>query len=191
MKSENDLIQKLMVSKAIMDRHNNIPRSGDSTRVNVSTPTVENFEAPAATYNLPEEFIQESKIQQPKVVTTDKIMSSKLPDEIKKLMIEHPITPQNPMSGPTLSDDLINKASRLMNSDAGGKQIKSAPQRQVVSENVLDNRGLRNMLKEVVEEVLLENGILSESTEKTNETLSFRVGNHVFEGKVTKIKKLK
>jgi hypothetical protein len=31
---------------------------------------------------------------------------------------------------------------------------------------------------------------LIESTEKTNEQFSFRVGKHVFEGKVTKVKKI-
>jgi hypothetical protein len=46
------------------------------------------------------------------------------------------------------------------------------------------------MLKEVVEEVLLENGVIAESTQKSNELFSFKVGKHVFEGKVTKIKKL-
>jgi hypothetical protein len=47
------------------------------------------------------------------------------------------------------------------------------------------------MLKEVVEEVLLENGILAESTQKSNnELFSFKVGKHIFEGKVTKIKKI-
>jgi hypothetical protein len=46
------------------------------------------------------------------------------------------------------------------------------------------------MLKEVVEEVLQENGILAESIQKSNEVFSFKVGKHIFEGKVTKIKKI-
>ena len=49
---------------------------------------------------------------------------------------------------------------------------------------------LKSMLREVVEEVLQENGILSESTENANEVFSFKVGKHIFEGKVTKIKKI-
>ena len=122
-------------------------------------------------------------------------MSSKLPDEIKRLMIEHPISQPNGMGGPTLSSDLIDKAARLMNTDASGKQVgnpvQRQPQRQTISENTLDNDSLRSMLKEVVKEVLTENGILSESTQKTNETFSFKVGKHLFEGNVTKIKKLK
>jgi len=121
-------------------------------------------------------------------------MSSKLPDEIKQLMIEHPIAQPNSMGGPTLSNDLIDKAARLMNTDPSGKQIGTPvqrQQRQVVTESTVDNSSLRAMLKEVVKEVLTENGILSESTQKTNETFSFKVGKHLFEGNVTKIKKLK
>jgi len=190
MTNENDLIQKLMVSKAIMDKHNNIGRNSDPA---LSTPMVESYDAPPSKYNLPEEYsIQEQNLvsEKPKQpLTQDKIMSSKLPDEIKRLMIEHPINQPNSMSGPTLSDDLIDKASRLMGTNNTEKQTKQ-PQRQNISENVLDVKNLRSMLKEVVEEVLTENGILAESTQKSNEVFSFKVGKHIFEGKVTRIKKL-
>jgi hypothetical protein len=47
------------------------------------------------------------------------------------------------------------------------------------------------MLKEVVKEVLKENGLLIESVNKTNETMVIRVGQHIFEGKISKIKKVK
>lgn len=193
MSTENDLIKKLMVSKAIMDKHNTMGRTNDPTRM-VNIPNVETFNAPQATYNLPQEFIQESTPQQVRntgPMTEEKIMSSKLPDEIKKLMIENPIAQPNSMAGPTLSNDLIDKASRLMNTNPAGKQVSQPTQRKNVSESVLDNGTLRSMLKEVVKEVLTENGILSESTQKTNETFSFKVGKHLFEGNVTKIKKLK
>ena len=196
MSAEDDFIKKLMVSKAIMDKHKQMPRAGDGARV-FNTPMVETYDAPAVSYNLPQEFIQETSTPQPQQqkgpMTEDRIMSSKLPDEIKRLMIEHPIAQPNGMGGPTLSNDLIDKAARLMNTDPSGKVVGKIPQRQSqnVSESVLDNGSLRGMLKEVVKEVLTENGILSESTQKTNETFSFKVGKHLFEGNVTKIKKLK
>jgi hypothetical protein len=47
------------------------------------------------------------------------------------------------------------------------------------------------VIKETIEEVLTEKGMISESTQKTKEQISFRVGQHVFEGVVTKIKKMK
>lgn len=196
MSAEDDFIKKLMVSKAIMEKHKQMPRAGEGTRV-INTPMVENYDAPQATYNLPQEMVQESSVPQQQSrqpMTQDRIMSSKLPDEIKQLMIEHPIAQPNSMGGPTLSNDLIDKAARLMNTDPSGKQIGTPvqrQQRQVVTESTVDNSSLRAMLKEVVKEVLTENGILSESTQKTNETFSFKVGKHLFEGNVTKIKKLK
>jgi hypothetical protein len=193
MTNENDLIQKLMVSKAIMDKHNNIPRANDN--LNMTMPTVENYEAPQAKYNLPQEFMQESVTQsvpsnqQP--ITKDRVMSSKLPDEIKRLMIEHPINQPNSMAGPSLSNELIDKAARLMNVDAKGnptgQQIKRITEQ---SQPIQDTKNLRSLLREVVEEVLQENGLIAESTQKSNEVFSFKVGKHIFEGKVTKIKKI-
>ena len=53
---------------------------------------------------------------------TMRFSSSKLPDEIKKLMIENPIV-QPQMNGPVLSDDIINGAARLMNNNSSNKQI--------------------------------------------------------------------
>jgi len=198
MTNENDLIQKLMVSKKIMEKHNTIPRRADALP-DVNTPMVESYDAPAAKYNLPQELVQEStyqpKPQQP--VTQDKILSSKLPDEIKKLMIEHPISQPNNMGGPTLSNELVDKAARLMSlgSDGNGYQGKgvvkeTTSQRQSQGQNVLDNQSLRSLLKEVVQEVLSENGMITESVSKTNDIFSFKVGKHIFEGKVTKVKKI-
>ena len=46
------------------------------------------------------------------------------------------------------------------------------------------------MINESINEALNENGLLIESTEKSNEIFSFKVGKHIFEGKVTKIKKI-
>jgi hypothetical protein len=193
MTNENDLIEKLMISKAIMDKHNNTPRAGNN--LNMTSPTVENYEAPQAKYNLPQEFMQESVTQsspshqQP--ITKDRVMSSKLPDEIKRLMIEHPINQPNSMAGPSLSNDLIDKASRLMNLDAKGSPKGHQPNRMVEqSIPTQDLSTLKELLREVVEEVLQENGLIAESTQKSNEIFSFKVGKHIFEGKVTKIKKI-
>ena len=193
MTNENDLIEKLMISKAIMDKHNNTPRAGNN--LNMTSPTVENYEAPQAKYNLPQEFMQESvpqsspSHQQP--ITKDRVMSSKLPDEIKRLMIEHPINQPNSMAGPSLSNDLIDKAARLMNIDAKGTPKEYQSKRMVEHPiPTQDLSSLKKLLREVVEEVLQENGLIAESTQKSNEIFSFKVGKHIFEGKVTKIKKI-
>jgi hypothetical protein len=41
-----------------------------------------------------------------------------------------------------------------------------------------------------MEEVLSENGLLVESESKSGEMFKFRVGQHLFEGKVLKVKKM-
>jgi molybdopterin-binding protein len=50
---------------------------------------------------------------------------------------------------------------------------------------------VRDTVRDVVREELQEAGMLVESTSKSNDTLQFKVGNHVFIGKVTQVKKLK
>ena len=100
-------------------------------------------------------------------------------------MIEHPIH-QPKQSTSTLSNDLIDKASRLMNVDASGK--KTAPILQ--KEQFSDSTNLKELIKESLREILSEEGLLVESVKKSNDVFSFKVGKHLFEGKVTKIKKL-
>jgi hypothetical protein len=207
MTNELSLMEKLAVSKKIMDAHNKIPTGGASQSMgSYNTPMVENYEPIKASYNIPQELLQESEINQPYLssipktpsapqpITTDRVMASKLPDAIKRLMIEHPIEVPNSMGGggSVLSDELVEKAARLMNTDARGNQINQPKQRiqeQSQSSN-FNMKELKSMLREVVEEVLQENGILSESEQKSNEVFSFKVGKHIFEGKVTKIKKI-
>ena len=196
MMNENDLIKKLMVSKQIMEKHKQMPRTGNgSLPMNMDIPEVEEYSAPQAKYSLPEEFIQESKIPKqspPQEMSQDRILSSKLPDEIKRLMIEHPISQPNSMAGPSISNDLVEKAARLMNTDASGKQVKQTQPKQQIQQQSLgiDAETIKSIVRETIEEVLSENGLLVESTSKSNEVFTFRVGKHIFEGKVTKIKKV-
>lgn len=190
---KQDLMQKLVLAKQIMDRHGETPRgSAQSLPSNM----VESFEVPEAKYNVPQEFLAEQptqKINQQHVPTKDRIMNSKLPDEIKKLMMEHPIE-QPAMAGSqtVLSDELIEAASRLMKTNASGGIVKQE-KKQLIQEtksnfNMVE---LKQMLRETIEEVLTEKGLVVESTERTKEQISLRVGQHLFEGVLTKIKKMK
>jgi hypothetical protein len=77
----------------------------------------------------------------------------------------------------------------------GGKEVikETATQRRTTTTqttNIPEDKEFRKMLKEVVKEVLSENGMLVESVSKSNDSFSFKVGKHIFEGKVTKIKKI-
>ncbi len=183
MNSEQDLINKLMVSKKIMDKHNLIGR-GNTTQTNTLTsPEVEEYQPTNVRYNLPEEFtINESKnlTHQQQLPTADKIMNSKLPDEIKRLMLEHPIEQPTSMNGSaTLSNELVEKASRLMNTNIKNEKLTENVNKTNQTKQLFDLNELKNVIKETVEDVLKENGLLVESSSRSNEMFKFRVGQHI------------
>lgn len=179
-------MQKLALSKKIMEAQDRIPR-GQSAGIPMNESN--------ATYNIPSEYVEQPipqpQIQAP-VVSEDRIKSSKLPDHIKKLMIEHPIEQPNmgAMNGSVLTDEVIAGATRLM----GNNKPQSQPKSQMVSENSDLRQMIRDVVRDTVRDVVKEElqkaGMISEGT-ASNETLQLRVGSHIFEGKVTKIKKLK
>jgi len=191
-------MQKLALSKKIMDKHNQTPRGQ-------ATGTLPMNESINATYNIPQEMVNQQP-QQPVIqqsvtmnqpVSQDAIKNSKLPDEIKNLMMENPIA-QPQMGGPILSDDIIEGAARLMGQNRDYTPIvESKPN---IQQNTTTNNSdlkqmirdvVRDTVRDVVKEELQNAGLISESIQKTNETLSLRVGKHVFEGKVLKIRKVK
>ncbi len=188
-----------MISKKIMDVHNSTPR-GQVSGNYPSTPELKEFQAPQANYNIPQDIMMESSApQQPQQFgnSKDRILASKLPDEIKRLMIEHPISQPSSMGGggSVLSNELVEKAARLMKNDVANNVNPYQPKKQSIQEYSRQqdtNSSLdRDTLKEVIKEVLSENGLLVESTSKSNDMFQFRVGSHIFEGKVTKIKKVR
>lgn len=204
MGSAEELMQRLAVSKKIMDKHNGLKR-GDVRNTNI--PMVEEFQPTNASYNLPQEFLPENvtptQTHDPsRPLDMDKIKNSKLPDEIKRLMIEQPIVQHSTVT-PTISNDIIEGAQRLMNINNSAK----TNQKQTVSENkpqTQNNNGnvnmddiktmirdvVRDTVRDAVREELKDAGMLVESTQNSNETIQFKVGNHLFIGKVNKVKKL-
>jgi hypothetical protein len=205
--NESDLMSRLAASKAIMDS----PKFGKSSSGmggGLPPTSLQEFDMPQVKYNIPQEFLQEApQSNQPYLSelprvntkpvgnpTVDAIKNSKLPDEIKKLMMEHPISQPQQQPVATLSDDLIEKASRLMKRNDSGYVPESAKPKQVQQQSQpnssIDYKLIKKMISEAVNEALEENGLLVESSENSKEVFSFKVGKHVFEGKVTKIKKL-
>lgn len=201
----SDLMQKLAISKKIMDVHNNIQRGTASP----SMPMVENFDTPAASYNIPQEFMGEVQSQRPtydpsQPLDESRIKNSKLPDEIKRLMIEQPITQPSSMGGGSvISDDIIEGAQRLMNmnqntSNQQPQNVKDSTTTKQPSSNfnVMEMKSMirdvvRDTVRDVIREELQEAGMLVESTSKSNDTIQFKVGNHIFIGKVSQVKKIK
>ncbi len=215
MTNENELMMKLVTAKKIMNKHNEIGRGGIPGTIN-ETPSVQTYNQPNATYNIPQEYmsesttmghmqnddvnyplLSESAMNEKNLTKTfspapsERIMSSKLPDAIKQLMIEHPIhQPDNPMSGNAgISSELAEKAARLMGTQSSKQPQQNIPRQP--SNHIPPSNELKSMIQEAVREVLSENGLITESVSKTNDVFTFKVGSHVFEGKVTKIKKMK
>lgn len=200
MSAEQDLINKLMISKQIMQKHDTMGRGGSQSMPSqsMSSPMVEDFTPVSANYNLPQEYLTEAPIQKmnTEIPSADRIANSKLPDEIKRLMMEHPIQqPNSSANSSVLSSDLVEKASRLMNTKANGDLInenvpKRTQQQQTQSSVSISADDIRSIVRETVQDVLKENGLLVESTKKSNEIFKFRVGQHIFEGKLLKIRKV-
>jgi hypothetical protein len=201
------LMEKLALSKAIMDKADGI-KSSNSMNGGLPPTSLQQFDVPNAKYNIPSEFLQEGPSQETQYLssvprentkpvgnpTVDAIKNSKLPDEIKRLMMEHPIG--QPQQQPTtISNELIEKASRLMKENSNNYVPDSAKPKQVQTQSTpsvgnIDYNVIQKMITEAVNNALRENGLLMESSEKSNEFFTFKVGKHVFEGKVNKIKKM-
>ena len=205
----SDLMQKLAVAKKIMDKNINSPRNSS----NGGLPLNENINA---TYNIPDNILPQQpqqpqpQPQQPQpqqtynnngMASESAIQNSKLPDDIKRLMLENPITQPNSNGGQVLSNEIIEGAARLMgNNTPKPIDVSQVPPNQL-NETVRSNTDtelrqmirdvVRDTVKDVIKEELTNAGLISESTKKTNEILSLRVGNHIFEGKVLKIRKVK
>jgi hypothetical protein len=189
---ESDLMQKLVKSKAIMDKHNTMGRGNASPM-----PPMEgqNFDIPNARYNIPDDILAENEMtapvmpmRVPETPSTEAIKKSKLPDEIKRIMIEHPIAQSAPQSSTNiLSDSMIAKATQLM----GNKPKQTMVEQKQIINAPIDAEYIKKIVKETVKSTIKEMGLITESTEKSDEFFQFRVGSHIFEGKIQKIKKIK
>jgi len=185
--SENDLMYKLVQAKKVMNKVD----SGNFERgqIDESKLYVESNESTM-------EMSQPQVRQNTKPVgmpSVDRIENSKLPDAIKRAMIESPI-PQISLND-TLDMDFVKGAKRLMEQE-GVSSKKSQPQQkqsQVQSSNI-DMNAIALMIENTVRKVMDEklNQILTASTTSSiNENLVLKVGDSIFKGKITGVNKAK
>jgi hypothetical protein len=188
--SSNDLMKKLVQAKKVMNKVD----GGNYERGHVNE---------AALLSDPEDLMksQYGGEQQPQTnqrpvngqASVDKIQNSKLPDAIKRAMIESPI-PQISLND-TLDMDFVKGAKRLMEQE-GVSSKKSQPQQrqsQVQSSNI-DMNAIALMIENTVRKVMDEklNQILTASTTSSiNENLVLKVGDSIFKGKITGVNKAK
>ena len=133
----------------------------------------------------------------------DRIQSSKLPDAIKQLMVEHPIPEVNFQN--SLPDSLIEGVSEKMKKLGGlpeaslnkntSTRTKSTRTNSTNNNSKIKSSDLKNIIRKTIIETIDElidekiNDRLSES-KKLNESLQLVVGNTVFRGNIISTKKL-
>jgi hypothetical protein len=180
--SSNDLMERLAKAKKVMNKVDN----GDFERGNVNETVL---------FSSPEELI-ESQIQ-PKqtsaapVANIDKIQNSKLPDAIKKAMMDNPI-PQISLNE-TLDMDFVKGAKKLMEREGLAKKTPVQTKTQQATSNI-DMSAIAVLIENTVRKVMDEklNQILSaQQTASINENLVLKVGDSIFKGKITGVNKAK
>ena len=134
-------------------------------------------------------------------INEDRIKNSKLPENIKQLMIENPIPTvdyTNDLPAGFI-DEVAKKMEEQSQFGAGAQQVKkpqqiqrpqSTPQ-QTINEDTLKNL-IRETIKESVQEIVSEElKKLTEGTLSIEENLQIRVGDSMFIGKITDVRKAK
>lgn len=178
--SENDLMHRLVQAKKVMNKVDvgNFERGHINEDVLRSAPEDLSTETVSATRPMG-------------TPTVNKIQQSKLPDAIKKAMIENPI-PQISLNE-TLDMDFVKGAKKLMEREGLSKpsQQKSAG---TISNSTIDMNAIAVLIENTVRKVMDEklNQILTaQQTASINENLVLKVGDSIFKGKITGVNKAK
>jgi len=185
--SQNDLMKKLVQAKKVMNKvdggnyerghvNSEMLRSDPSELMEMETPQQTNTRPVGGNMNI------------------DRIQNSKLPDSIKRAMIEHPIEQMPSISlNETLDMDFVKGAKRLMEQE-GVATRPSAQSKQTIVNNNIDMNAIAVLIENTVRKVMDEklNQILSASTTSSiNENLVLKVGDSIFKGKITGVNKAK
>lgn len=181
--SSNDLMKKLVQAKKVMNKVDN----GNYETGNINREILQSN---------PEDLMNENvNVQKPNVrpigpANVDKIQQSKLPDAIKKAMIENPI-PQISLND-SLDMDFIKGAKRLM------EQEGVPTQKQTNNKNVnnVNTNDLISVLTPIIESTIrkvldekLNQLLTAQKTTSINENLVLKVGDSIFKGKITGVNK--
>lgn len=193
--SANDLMTKLAKASKVMKK----VQGGDFSRGNVNESMLSDGYDDNVQYNQQAHLDpQPQQTQQNNYSTPDfdvsKIQNSKLPDAIKKAMMENPISQIS--LGETLDMDFVKGAKRLIEQENRANNPKPKQQSkpvQNVSGNI-DMNAIAVLIENTVRKVMDEklNQILTAQTTSTiNENLVLKVGDSIFKGKITGVNKSK
>ncbi len=145
----------------------------------------------------PEELMKNfssQQIQQPIVPNLQKIQESKLPDAIKRAMIENPI-PQISLSD-SLDLNFVEKTKKLMESQGVQTKTNKTQSTQVNNSDLIKQLSplIENVVRKTVTEILdskLNQILTAQQTLSINENLVLKVGDSIFKGKITGVNKSK
>lgn len=181
--SQNDLMSRLVQAKKVMNKVD----GGSFERGHIDESVL---------LSDPEDLMRNQEPSQPRrqapgSPSIDKIQNSKLPDAIKKAMIENPIS-QISLTD-TLDMDFIKGAKRLMENEGVSTRPSAQPKPTIVNNNI-DMNAIAVLIENTVRKVMDEklNQILTASQTSTiNENLVLKVGDSIFKGKITGVNKAK
>lgn len=191
--SANDLMAKLAKASKVMQK----VEGGDFSRGNVNEAMLSDGYDDGAEYT--QQQFSQPQLQQNQYSTPDfdvsKIQNSKLPDAIKKAMMENPISQIS--LGETLDMDFVKGAKRLIEQENRANNPTKPKQQSKPVQNVggnIDMNAIAILIENTVRKVMDEklNQILTAQTTSTiNENLVLKVGDSIFKGKITGVNKSK
>jgi hypothetical protein len=194
--TQNELMKNLVSARKIMSKVN----TGDYEKGNIDESLLTRGT---------EELLDDETPAQPSIrpvgkADPDKINQSKLPDAIKRAMIENPI-PEISLND-SLDMDFVNKTRKLMEADGtipvkrtlnesrqAPTQQSSNRQGQTESRQINES-SLEKMIESTIRRVLdekLTQILNAQDAVAINENLVIKVGESLFSGKITKVKSSK
>lgn len=187
--SSNDLMSKLVQAKKLMNKVD----TGDFQKGNIDE---SKLMAPSEDVDYINEDYSQPVVNTRPVGTpsVDKIQQSKLPDAIKKAMMENPI-PQISLND-SLDMDFVKGAKRLMEQE-GVQSKQSTPKKQTqtnTSGGGVNMNSLATLIENTVRKVMdekLSQILTAQQTQSINENLVLKVGDSIFKGKITGVNKSK
>lgn len=199
--SENSLMEKLVTAKKFMMVMGD---TNSNTMVNENTHTNNNYKPSTytpPTYNVydedeisDDEYYNNDSEVSPITANHEKIMQTKLPDSIKKVMIENPIAQIS--LNDTIDMSFTEGAKKLMERSG---LINKKPESKQPAQN-LNNRDIIKTLTPIIEKIIeksldklleakIDKMLKAQESININENLVLKVGTSIFKGKITEVKK--
>jgi hypothetical protein len=188
------LRDSLIQAKNVMNK----VETGDYSKGNVNTATLTqdvNTASPVAGSNQPLMSEEAMNKNVNRAHNPEKIKNSKLPENIKQLMLENPIDiPPLQVGSSGLSNEFIDEVSKKMEKE--NLKTPSRPTQTTQTASTLNESSIKELIRETIKEsvqeiVSEELKKLTEGTLSLKENLQIRVGDSVFVGKITDVRKTK